>query len=74
MPSSILSNVRGLENIPEMHLGYKLYRDIVSHKSFKEIPEYLKSIDFCRIAVDMDIDNTCTSLIIHVPAKYPKIY
>jgi hypothetical protein len=66
---AVLSNVRDLENIPEVHLGYKLYRDILSHKSFKDIPEYLKSIDFCGIAVDMDINN-----ILHVPPKYPEIY
>ena len=61
--------LRDLENIPEIHVGYKLYRDILSHKSFKDIPEYLKSTDFCGIAVDMNINN-----ILHVPAKYPEIY
>jgi DNA replication protein DnaC len=59
---AVLSNMEDLLNIPQEYKNRKLYKNILKYESFKGIPDSLKSADFCKSAIDVDVNN-----ILYVP-------
>ncbi|MCZ6914954.1 MAG: ankyrin repeat domain-containing protein [Rickettsia endosymbiont of Ixodes persulcatus] len=53
-----------MANVPEIYENHKLYKDILKYHTFKNIPSTFKNIEFCKVAIDIDVNN-----ILHVSPR-----